>query len=174
MILDCADPRFNAERQRIHPRFHENGKGLAKGDLNGDGYVDLIGTNSSGATFAESGEIEIVSGPLFVWMNGGGENHWITLRLKGRRAVDGTGSNANAVGARLYLKAKVSDEEALSQVHDVLASSAFLSMNSLDPNFRLGDATKVDEIVIRWPSGVTQVLENIEADQALEITEPKR
>lgn len=172
-ILDRTDPRFNADRQRIHPRFHENGKGLAKGDLNGDGYVDLIGTNSNGATFAESGEIEIVSGPLFVWMNGGGENHWITLRLKGRRAVDGTGSNADAVGARVYLKAKLNGEEALTQVQDVLASSTFLSMNNLDLNFGLGDATKVGEIAIHWPSGVTQVLENIDADQVLEITEPK-
>ena len=47
-ILDPRHPGFDAVNQRIDAAFHENGKGLAHGDLNGDGYVDLVGTNSSG------------------------------------------------------------------------------------------------------------------------------
>ena len=47
--LDPSDPGVKAIAGDIRTRFHENGKGLAHGDLNGDGYVDLIGTNSSGA-----------------------------------------------------------------------------------------------------------------------------
>jgi len=42
-------------------------------------------------------------GPVMVWMNGGGTGHWITLRLEGRMAIDGTGSNADAIGARAFL-----------------------------------------------------------------------
>ena len=41
-ILDPQDSPFDAKRQRIGAEFHENGKGLAKGDLNNDGYVDLM------------------------------------------------------------------------------------------------------------------------------------
>ena len=52
-ILDVDDPDFNADKQRISNRFHLNGKGLAHGDLNGDGYLDLIGTNSSGPRWDE-------------------------------------------------------------------------------------------------------------------------
>ena len=82
-----ADPRdrpeIDLEDLRISNEFHENGKGVAHGDLNGDGYVDLIGTNSSGlAWIGRSQSMEDRMGPLFVWLNGGGENHWITLRLR--------------------------------------------------------------------------------------------
>ena len=47
-ILEREDPTPLLEAYRINPRFHENGKGLAHGDLNGDGYVDLIGTTPEG------------------------------------------------------------------------------------------------------------------------------
>ena len=40
--------------RRIDRQNHENGKGLAHGDLNGDGFVDLIATNSSGDIFIPS------------------------------------------------------------------------------------------------------------------------
>ena len=103
-ILDPADPAFDAEAQRISPALHENGKGLAKGDLNNDGHIDLIATNSSGDIYRGS-EVDFAKGPLFVWISPPSDNHWLTLRLRGRMSIDGTGSNADAVGARIYLTA---------------------------------------------------------------------
>ena len=170
--LDPDDPSFDAERQRISPAFHENGKGLAKGDLNGDGFVDLIATNSSGDVY-KNGSVGFAKGPLFVWINEGSDRRWITLRLKGRMAIDGTGSNADAVGARVYLKARTSADRALTQVQEVLASSTFLSMNSLDVHFGLGEAENVDEIAIVWPSGAIQTLNDVAANQILVVEEPK-
>lgn len=171
-IIDPDDPSFDAERQRINPRFHENGKGLAKCDINGDGYVDLIGTNSNGPIFLAPSVIDFFRGPLFVWQNGGGDGHWITLRLSGRMAVDGTGSNADAVGAKVFLTAQVDGTETRTQVQAVLASSTFLGMNCLDLHFGLGEATQVDEIKIEWPSGVRQTLTGVDVDHVLEIVEP--
>jgi len=171
-VLDPDDPDFDAGRQRIGLPYHENGKGLATGDLNGDGYVDLIGTNSSGEVLEQFEQIGYVKGPLFVWMNPGGENHWLTLRLKGRMGVDGTGSNADGIGARVYLEAAVNGTDTLTQVQEVTASSAFLSMSSLDVSFGLGAATKAERITILWPSGVKQVIEDAGADQIMEVTEP--
>jgi len=141
----------------------------------------LIVTNNSGELFTSSERdlagrrpSEWFPGPTFVWMNGGGENHWITLRLQGRMAVDGTGSNADGIGARVYLKT-VSDNanEPLVQVQEVIAGSSYLSMDSLDLEFGLGSATIVDEVLILWPSGRTQTLENVAVDQVLNLTEPE-
>ena len=168
-ILDVDDPAFNADKQRISNRFHLNGKGLAHGDLNGDGYLDLIGTNSSGPRWDERTQEFIPEmGPLFVWINGGGDNNWITLALQGRMGVDGTGSNSDAVGARVYL---VSGGR--TQVQEVRAGSSYLSMDSIELEFGLGKSEIADEIRVRWPSGRTQVIEDVPANQVVQITEPE-
>ena len=171
-VLDPESPDFDSLSQRISPIFHENGKGLAKGDLNNDGYVDLIATNSSGEIKADTG-IRFVKGPLFVWMNGGGHRNWLTLRLKGGMAIRGTGSNADAIGARIRLTAKTDGETASTQVQDLISGSTYLSMNSLDVTFGLGESDRADEITIRWPSGVTQILKDISANQILNVEEPE-
>ncbi len=163
---------FDRKKQRIGPEFHENGKGLAKGDLNGDGFADLIGTNSSGEKFDEAGDTYLVDGPLMVWINGGGTNNWITLRLKGRQGIDGTGSNADGIGARVWVTSTGDDGEPKKQVQDVLGSSTFLSMSSLDLTFGLGGAGEVDEIEILWPSGRTQILQNLKVNDVTVIEEP--
>lgn len=166
------DSRRDNTARRLGPEFHENGKGVAVGDLNGDGFVDLIATNSNGESLDADGARIVVSGPLFVWMNSGGDNSWITLRLKGRMSVDGTGSNADAIGARVVVTASGYDGQPWSQVREVLGSSTFLSMSSLDLNFGLGRAESVDSITVRWPSGVTQVLEGLSVNTLHEIVEP--
>ena len=172
--LRPTDPAVTAKSDELRVRFHENGKGLAHGDLDGDGYVDLIATNSSGFVLAGANQSEWRSGPMFLWMNGGGDSHWITLRLEGRMAIDGTGSNADGIGARVYLTTGSSDEEPLVQVQEVRAGSSYLSMDSIDLEFGIGDARVVDEITVLWPSGRRQVLSDISADRVISITEPKR
>ena len=172
---DPSEPGFDRLAQRMGPEFHENGKGLAKGDLNGDGFVDLIGTNSSGEIFDEPGVpggTSVVAGPLMVWINGGGDSSWLTLRLKGRMAVDGTGSNADGIGAFVTVTSEGADGRPLVQVQTVLGSSTFLSMNSLDLTFGIGSAERVDRVEIKWPSGVSQTLTDVKANQVLEVTEP--
>ncbi len=167
-VLDADDPSFNPDRQRISSKYHLNGKALAHADLNGDGYLDLVGTNSSGPVWDSlSNSFVPALGPVFVWMNGGGDNHWISLRLKGRMGIDGTGSNSDGVGARVYLKAG-----GHTQVQEVRAGSSYLSMDSIELEFGLADWDTVDEIRVLWPSGRSQVLEDVKVDQTLEITEP--
>ncbi len=159
---------------KLSPRYHENGKGLAHGDLNGDGYVDLIGTNSGGMLFTGEGyDADYAPGPTFVWINETGANNWIALRLEGRMAVDGTGSNADGIGARVYLKAVLTDGgEPVVQVQEAQAGSSYQSMNSVELEFGLGSAEAVEEVTIIWPSGRTQILNRIAVNQVLKVTEP--
>ena len=173
-ILDPDFPEFDAVRQRISPSMHENGKGLAHGDINGDGYVDLIGTNSSGPVWVEPGvSARPAEGNVFVWLNGGGNKHWITLRLRGRMGIDQTGSNADAVGARVYLEYFAPGSNSpLVQVQEVRAGSSYLSMDSIDLEFGLGESEHVSQISILWPSGVRQEITDIDVDQILDIVEP--
>ena len=167
--INPQDPRRDAGIHRIDPMFHENGKGLVHGDLNGDGYLDLIGTNSKGSLWEDSRQVTFseAGGPIFVWMNPGGNNRWITLRLKGRMAIDGTGSNADGIGARVYLTAG-----GRTQVQEVRAGSSYLSMDSVELEFGLERANSVDMIEVLWPSGRRQVVENVGANQVVEIVEP--
>ena len=156
-------------------KFHENGKGLAKCDLNGDGTVDLLGTNSNGPVFIAENTVDFFRGPLFLWMSNASQGNWISMKLTGRQAIDGTGSNADGIGARVRVTADVDGSgELTTQVQDVLGSSSFLSMNCVDLHFGIGSATKVEKIEVMWPSGVVQVSEDIESNQKVEIEEPAR
>ena len=114
-----------------------NGKGLAKCDLNADGTVDLLGTNSNGPVFISDNTIDFFRGPLFLWVSNASNGNWITLNLSGRQSIDGTGSNADGIGARVRLYADVDGSgNSKAQVQDVLGSSSFLGMNCVDSALR--------------------------------------
>ena len=168
-LVDASDENIDLESNRIGIKFHENGKGLAKGDLNNDGYIDLIATNSNGYIF-KNGTGEMNGGPLFLWINGGGNNNWISLRLKGRMSIDGTGSNSDAIGSIVTIK-YLNEGEEITQVKQVTSGESFISANSLDVNFGLGKSTEIDELLITWPNGNSQTFENVKVNQILEITE---
>ncbi len=170
-VLDPTDPNFDRSGQRISPAFHENGKGLAKGDLNGDGYVDLIGTNSNGCRLRSQSECDWEPGPLFLWMNAGGHSNWISMRLIGGMADGDTGSNADGIGARVFVDARHPDGSVSKQVQELLGSSTFLSMNSLELTFGLSDADTIERITIKWPSGTEQVIENVPINQLITVNE---
>jgi hypothetical protein len=131
----------------------------------------VIGTNSNGETFLAEGERAVVGGPLFVWINSGGDNHWISFRLKGRMAIDGTGSNADAIGAKITVTHLSDDGIEVTQMKEVLGSSSFLSMSSLDSHFGLGSSDSVAATIV-WPSGLTIDVADLELNKLHEITEP--
>ena len=174
-VTDTTNPSFNRDKQRLDVRFHENGKGIAVGDLNGDGYIDIAATNSRGEYLTENGEISSQDGPVFVWFNPGGDRKWIDLRLIGSGDGSNGMTNADAIGAKVYVRADLGgDGKLVTQISEVAASSSFLSMSSLNQHFGLGVANEVAEVTVVWPSGLEQTLYNLPVNTITEIKEPVR
>jgi hypothetical protein len=130
------------------PQAH---RGMAYGDLNNDGRIDVVVTVKDGRP-----EILLNRSPE--------KNHWLLVKLVGSR------SNRDGLGARL--KATLAGGSAL---YNHATTSTGLSASS-DPrvHFGLGAAQRVEKLEIWWPSGIRQVLENVAADQILTVHEPEK
>ena len=117
------------------------GRGAAFGDINNDGWIDVI-TTSLGER------------PQF-FSNRGGKSHWLTITLRGKR------SNRDGYGARVQVN---------GQVRFATATGSYLSSNDKRLHFGLGSADSCD-VDVRWPSGIQQKLRGIKADQFVTIEE---
>ena len=73
--------------------------------------------------------------------------NWIELKLAG------TKSNRDAIGARVTLRAG-----GLRLIREVNGGNGFESQSSTRLHFGLGAATRIDDLEIRWPSGLVQKL----------------
>jgi len=95
--------------------------------------------------------------------------HWIAIRLQGARtAKNHAGSNRDGIGARVEILAG-----GTRQVAERVASSGYLSQDDGRLHFGLGAAVKVDTIVVHWPSGRVQTLEDQAVDRVLTVQEPQ-
>ena len=119
-------------------------RGTAFGDLNNDGSIDVVTT--------------VLGGPPQVFMNRSGSNHWLTISLRGTR------SNRDGLGARVQVN---------QQTRFATTSGSYESANDKRLHFGLGPA-KSAKVEVFWPSGTHQVLNDVAADQFLEIREPER
>ena len=59
------------------------------------------------------------------------------------------------------------------QIDEVRSGGGYLSQSDLRVHFGLAAATKIDSVEIRWPSGATEVLHNLPADQFYSVLEGK-
>jgi len=88
--------------------------------------------------------------------------HWIAIKLVG------TKSNRDGIGARVEVFAGGKRHTA-----ERVAGSGYLSQDDSRPHFGLGAATTIDKLIVRWPSGREQTLENLTVDRVLTVEEPK-
>ncbi|MGA7339289.1 MAG: CRTAC1 family protein [Terracidiphilus sp.] len=88
--------------------------------------------------------------------------HWIAVKLVG------TKSNRDGIGARIEVIAG-----GRRQTAERVASSGYLSQNEGRVHFGLGGAARIDKLIVRWPSGREQTLENLGVDRVLTVEEPK-
>jgi len=125
------------------------GRGLALGDFDNDGAVDVLAMVNDGP-------------PILLHNNVGRRNHWLGLHLAGRKA------NPDAVGAVVNYQA---GELKRSRVK--VGGGSFLSAHDPRMVLGLGKATKVDSLEVRWPQpgGGVERFRDVPADRYITIVE---
>ena len=111
------------------------------GDLNNDGFLDL----QFGST---------------VHYNVPNANHWFKVNLKGVQ------SNINGIGARVEIYGAWG-----KQIREVRSGQGFSHMSSMNSYFGLGTETVITQLIIRWPSGIVDVINNPTSDSARTVLE---
>jgi hypothetical protein len=138
-----AGPAFSTERVS---------RGLAVGDIDNDGDLDLLVTNNGQ-------DAELLRNDL---SSGGNRANALLVRLRGADA------NTDAIGARIRLSVG-----SRTQIRDVKAGSSYLSQNDLRAHFGLGTAAQADRVEVVWPSGRMESVANVAANQIVTIAEGK-
>ncbi len=148
LFRNLGGRRFEDVTEQAGVSSWEEGYGCATGDLNNDGFMDIVLTNDQN------------SGALEIYLNNGGEGNYLQFELEGVR------SNVAAIGARVTLYAGGG-----MQIREVSGGSGWLSQDSPVQHFGLGRLEQADSVVVRWPSGTRDVLHNIAANQRLRLVE---
>lgn len=153
VFRNLGDGKFEEVGATAGPDFQLEAphRGVAFGDLDNDGRVDAV--------------VSVLGGPAKLFHNiSGGDNHWILLKLVGGK------SNRMGIGAELH----ITTQDGHSQWNEVTTAVGYASSSDSRVHFGLGSNRHIQEIEVRWPSGIRQVVHDIEVDRILTITEPQR
>lgn len=151
MFLNLGKGTFHDMTLDMGPDFSKPkvGRGLAYGDFDRDGDLDLLLTTNNG--------------PAYLFRNDQRSgNRSIRLRLVG------TKSNRDAIGATVRI-----ESGGVSQTRMVKSGSSYLSQSELPLTFGLGNRDLADRVVIQWPSGRTEEFRELKAGRAYQCVESK-
>ncbi len=123
------------------------GRGLATGDFDNDGQIDVLIVDAEGE-------------PLLLHNESRSKNHWLGLKLVG------TGANRDAYGALVTLE--IGNRKIVRHCH---ADGSYMSSSDARVHFGLGDATKIDRLTVRWPSGRLQTIPKPSLDRYTTVQE---
>lgn len=132
---------FNQGNNNFAPIQYSGISVGAVGDLNNDGFLDIQNGNTI----------------RYAIPNG---NNWLKLTFQGIQ------SNSNGIGARIEIYGAWG-----KQIRDVRSGEGFKYMSSLNTHFGLGTASTIDQVVIKWPSGIVDTFTNVAPNQVLNVVE---
>ena len=125
------------------------GRGLAYGDFDRDGDLDILVTTNAG--------------PAYLYRNDQtAQNRSIRFRLIGAK------SNRDAIGAAVKVEAG-----GMTQSRLVKGGSSYLSQSELPLTFGLAKHDKIQRVLIQWPSGRTEDYKDLASGRAYDIVEGK-
>ncbi|MCC6413285.1 MAG: CRTAC1 family protein [Saprospiraceae bacterium] len=131
--------------------------GTAWGDLNNDGFVDLVVSTCKNNNNAPQTN-------HLVFTNQGNGNNWLKINL------EGTSSNRSAIGAQVRVTAIINGQT-VTQLREISAQTGYCGQNSLTAHFGLADADSIESMAVNWPSGLEQLWGNIAANQTISLVE---
>lgn len=147
---------FTKDESSITSLITKCSYGTAWGDVDDDGYLDLVVANCQGNASTQPNN--------WLYRNLGGSNNFVKFSLKG------TQSNHSAIGAIVRVKATINGVS-VWQTRMVEAQSGYCGQNSLTQHFGMGDANVFDSLIVQWPSGEQYEVANLFANSRYEITE---
>jgi len=140
-------PAFRDATEEAGPGFQESwsSRGLAVGDFDNDGRVDVL--------------VSHLDAPPSLLRNESPDGGaWLTVVCEGKHG------EANPIGTTVTVRAG-----GRVQSRDIAAGDSFLSTNDPRPHFGLGAYTTVDEVLVRWPDGTRSVRRGVPARQFLRV-----
>ena len=139
LFLNLGGGRFRDTAREAGAAFAapKVGRGLAYGDFDNDGDLDLLLTTNQGPAYLYRSDL----------LNG---NHSLRLRLIG------TKSNRDGIGAVIRLHTPDAD-----QMHMVKGGSSYLSQSELPATFGLGPRDSAERLIVEWPSGRVQEFKSV-------------
>jgi hypothetical protein len=151
LFLNAGNGRFRNVAALVGGGFAEPkvGRGLAYGDFDRDGDLDLLMTTNNGPAVLFRNDL--VQG-----------NRSVRFRLVG------TKSNRDAIGASVRIF-----HDGTSQSRVVRSGSSYLSQSELPVTFGVGQRDRIDRVVIAWPNGGTQEFTDVASGRTYDCTEGK-
>ena len=122
-------------------------RGLAVGDIDNDGRVDLVINDLDGAPQVLHNELAT-------------RGNWLIVKLQGKRPTPTPSARSSP-----------SSPASTRQMALVQSGTSYISQNDMRQHFGIGSAAEIDEIAVKWPDGTVSKQQKVKANQVVRIAQ---